>query len=198
MTSAETVIAGVTVLAILIGPFLGVFAQKLLEEVRSKKSSREDIFQVLMATRQARISAEHVHALNRIDLAFEDVQDVKQAWHDYRDHLNYPVPWHALSEADQARWDAAANELFSNLLYAISKSLRHKFDRKYLSSTAYRPQAYTWEEQYQQWLRRSVAELLTGRSALPIRVVEGSPEATEGKTDETQGPPPGGAPDAEG
>jgi len=193
MTDAEVLIAALTVLAILVGPFLGVFAQKLLDDLRSKKNRRKDIFQVLMATRQARVSPEHVHALNRIDIEFRGVGDVEKAWHEYRDHLNYPGPLQNLNQADQAAWHAKGNELFTNLLFAMSTSLGLGFERQHLSSSAYRPQAYFWEDEFQQGLRWAVVQLLTGKLALPIRVVGGAPQA-----DQPAGPPPTGAAGPEG
>jgi hypothetical protein len=76
-----------TVLAIVLGPILAVQAQKWREDLRSKSERRREIFEVLMATRLARLSPEHVHALNRIDIEFRKIKPVEEAWRDYLAHL---------------------------------------------------------------------------------------------------------------
>jgi hypothetical protein len=53
----------------------------------------------------------------------------------------------------------------------MSNLLGLGFNRPYLRTTAYRPQAYFWEEDFQRWLRFALAQLLTNQYALPIRVV---------------------------
>lgn len=64
-----------------------------------------------MATRAARVSQEHVQALNMIDFEFygggDKERKVRDSWVEYRDHMNlqhtpetYPV------------WEAKWNELF--------------------------------------------------------------------------------------
>ena len=54
----------------LLGPILAVQAQKWVERARTSGDRRDWIFTTLMATRQTRLSTEHVRALNLIDLAY--------------------------------------------------------------------------------------------------------------------------------
>ena len=57
-------------LATLLGPILAVQAQKWIEGVREQRTRKLRVFTQLMATRAARLSAEHVQAINMIDLVF--------------------------------------------------------------------------------------------------------------------------------
>ncbi|MDO3406572.1 hypothetical protein QWI28_19100 [Citrobacter freundii] len=69
MSTALTIMA---IAATVISPLLAIQTQKFIERYSQKKSLKIDIFKHLMATRSqsARLSSEHVRALNMIDLAF--------------------------------------------------------------------------------------------------------------------------------
>ena len=58
------------VFATIVGPVLAVQAQKWLERSRAIRDRRMRIFRVLMSTRAARLSANHVEALNAISIEF--------------------------------------------------------------------------------------------------------------------------------
>jgi hypothetical protein len=56
--------------ATILGPSLAVQAQKAVERATEQRRQKLSVFHVLMATRAARVSPEHVQALNRIELQF--------------------------------------------------------------------------------------------------------------------------------
>jgi hypothetical protein len=58
------------ILATIAGPILAVQAHKWVERLREGRNRKLRLFERLMATRAARLSAEHVQALNMIDLVF--------------------------------------------------------------------------------------------------------------------------------
>ena len=66
MTTGEWI----TISAIIIGPILAVQVQKLIERYKEKNDRKLNIFKTLMATRGARVSFEHVRALNMIDTEY--------------------------------------------------------------------------------------------------------------------------------
>ena len=94
------------VLATIAGPILAVQAQKAVEALRERRGRKERVFAQLMATRAARLSAEHVQALNTIDLVFfgssvlgirrrsRGEQAVLDAWKEYhcRRRPNFDPP----------------------------------------------------------------------------------------------------------
>ena len=57
-------------IAVLLAPVFAVQVQKYLEILREKRNRRMWIFHSLMATRAAKVSAQHVQALNMIDIEF--------------------------------------------------------------------------------------------------------------------------------
>lgn len=117
--------------AVIIGPILAVQTQKLLEQFRERKNQRLSIFRILMSTRAQRLHREHVQALNMIDIEFygrkiplfkikyqtKREQAVTHAWKSYNSHLNklqdYP---------DINIWFSKSDDLFTDLLYALSTS----------------------------------------------------------------------------
>ena len=170
------------VVAALLGPILAVQAQKAVEGIRERRGRKATVFTRLMATRAARISADHVQALNMIDLVFygrrvlgvqrrtKSEQTVIDAWREYHDHLN-------TKDSDERLWQAKGDELFVNLLYAISVDVGFRFDRVQLKRGSYSPIAHGNLEFELGAIRKLLLRVLSGDSALKVNVA--SP--TDGK-----------------
>ena len=166
------------VIATLLGPIFAVQAQKAIELIRESRRRKTFLFEQLMATRAARVSPEHVRALNMIDLVFfgkkifwytrrtVEEQRVLDGWNEYRDHLNNKGP-----EEQIQTWGAKGDELFTNLLFAISEDLKYKFDRVQLKRGAYSPIAHSEIETELTELRKAAVSLVTGKHALKMNVV---------------------------
>ncbi|MGT2458795.1 DUF6680 family protein [Cupriavidus basilensis] len=166
----------------LLGPVLAVQAQKWVERARDASNRRNLIFTTLMATRQARLSIEHVRALNSIDLAFYGqrflgfvmrgarAQAVLDAWHDYHAHLNLPPERRPQNDAEQRDWTGRGDELFTNLLDRLATATNFKFDRDQLKAGSYSPEAHGTVELEQQAMRRLTLDILLGNKSLPMEV----------------------------
>lgn len=163
--------------AALLGPILAVQAQKAVEGIRERRNRKIWVFHRLMATRAARVSAEHVQALNMIDLVFygrrvlgvqrrtKSEQAVIDAWREYLDHLGTKVEGDALQ-----LWHAKGDELFVNLLYAIALDVGFRFDRVQLKKGAYSPVAHGDLEFEQSAIRKLALRVLAGDTALKMNV----------------------------
>lgn len=165
------------VLATLLGPVLAVQAQKAVERARERRSRKSWVFHQLMATRAARVSSEHVQALNMIDLAFygqhifgihrrsKSEQSVSDAWREYHDHLNTKV------DDDVLRiWHINGDELFINMLFAMADDVGYKFDRVQLKKGSYSPIAHGELEDQQRALRKLAIDVLAGDTSLKMEV----------------------------
>jgi hypothetical protein len=164
-----------TVAATLLGPIFAVQAQKWVERAKERKNRKSWVFHQLMATRCARLSAEHVQALNMIDLAFYGRRDagkhhptkteiaVTDAWHIYLDHLS-------TKGADDNVWTAQGDELFTNLLAAMAEDVGFSFDRVQLKKGAYSPIAHGEQEAHVQAQRQLMGEVLAGSRAIKMAV----------------------------
>lgn len=161
-------------LAVLLGPLVGVQTQKWIERRQERRGRKLLIFKTLMATRAARLSAEHVQALNMIDVEFHDKRgkdkNVVQAWNVYRDHLGS-----LSSNADNsliAAWADRNGELLTDLLDAMSKTLGYDLDKVHqIKRGTYLPVAHGQLEDEFQALRRGLIELLEGKRRLPMDVM---------------------------
>jgi hypothetical protein len=160
-----------------LGPILAVQAQKWVEVFRERRSRKLGVFQTLMATRAARVSGDHVKALNMIDLVFygsrpfgmanrsKSEQRVLDAWHEYHNHLNIKA-----NDAAIPVWVANGEELFTNLLFAIAEDLSYSFDRVQLKTGSYSPVVHGDIEADQTTIRKLLVKLLAGERALKMDV----------------------------
>lgn len=165
------------ILSTVLGPILAVQAQKSIERIRERRNRKSWVFNTLMASRAARLAADHVQALNLIDLAFYGIriigiakrssreQAVLDSWHEYLDHLGAKV-----DDAALAVWNTQREELFTNLLFAMAMDLGYKFDRVQLKKGAYSPIAHGELEQDQTDLRKLGLKLLSGQTSIKMDV----------------------------
>lgn len=170
----------IVVLATLLGPILAVQAQKAVESFSARKGRKASVFAQLMATRAARLSPEHVQALNMIDIVFygdkllgirrrtKEEQAVLDAWKEYHDNLGEGAD---LPEVQQQAHYSKRDELFLNLVHAMSQDVGFSFDRVQLKRGAYSPLAHEELEADQQALRKATIGVLTGKAPLNMQVV---------------------------
>ena len=112
-----------TILAIVLGPFLAIITSQHLERGRSEKRRKVEIFHTLMRTRSMNISPDHVGALNLVEIEFLGEKNVQMAWKSYMRNLSEPLP--PLEEKDQ--YDQASQNrarLLTELLDEMAKSLK--------------------------------------------------------------------------
>jgi len=167
------------VFATLIGPVLAVQAQKWIELLRDKRRRKAFLFEQLMATRASRVSAEHVRALNMIDMVFygsrifgilrrsATEKSVLENWDIYLEHLGNQD----LQKRSIDAWVATGSELFTKLLESIASDLKYTFDRKQLTRGAYSPQAHEEIEFELTALRKSALSVFKGDASLKLDVV---------------------------
>jgi hypothetical protein len=180
----------IVVLATLLGPILAVQAQKWVEGAREQKDRKVRVFRQLMATRAARLSPDHVQALNMIDLIFygsfifgihhrsRKERAILDAWKEYHDNLGEGSN---LNEAQQQAHFAKREELFLNLLYAMAQDVGYTFDRVQLKRGAYTPVAHEEIEADQRILRKALIGTMSGDLPISMKVVQmpANPELAE-------------------
>lgn len=179
MNLALTIIA---ITATLISPLLAVQSQKFIERYSKVKQLKIEIFKQLMSTRSpnARLSSNHVNALNMIDLAFygkikkgkanrsktEDL--VISAWKLYFTHLNTPYPE---NDTLGAIWNQTSNNLFIDLLSEMAKDIGYNFERVQLQTPNYLPIAHGTLENDQLKIRKGMASIFSGENALKMEII---------------------------
>jgi hypothetical protein len=161
------------VFATLCGPILAVQAQKWIEGLREYRQRKMWVFTTLMATRGARLHADHVRALNMIEMAFfgrrafamrfqrKTERAVCNAWQAYLSDLSL----------DSAQLNVPRrNGLFVDLLVSIATDVGFDFDRNHITQSVYSPMAHGEAESEQTMLRKAMLEVVSGRLALKMNI----------------------------
>lgn len=167
-----------TILAIVVAPFLAVWAQSQLDAKRTDRAKRHRIFKVLMATRGEELARDRVQALNMINLEFCQKGDteVRAAWKAYLDTLNNaPTPtddpgWIAL----HTTWVDDCINKSTELLEAMANRLGYSFDKVDILRGCYAPQGHFNERINNADMRTLMLQLLRGESALRVSPTEPS------------------------
>lgn len=69
-----------TVIALIGGPIMAVLMTRYLDDVRTYKSRRMDVFRTLMRTRRTPLYPDHIGALNLVEIEYADEPAVLTAW----------------------------------------------------------------------------------------------------------------------
>ncbi|MFP7408381.1 DUF6680 family protein [Aeromonas veronii] len=166
--------------AVILGPILAVQAQKYIERIQDKRNRRMNLFKTLMSTRAERLNRDHVQALNMIDIEFygrllpliktryqtKTEQAVTHAWKIYNNHLNHKDDYESLDQ-----WIKKGDELFTNMLYAITQSLNYDYDKVQLQRDCYRPIAHGNIENTQLAILDGLDQLVNKGRPLPMYIV---------------------------
>lgn len=176
------------IFATFFGPIAAVQAQKWIEAITRKRSEKIAVFASLMYTRGTRLSMEHVQALNRIELAFYKDKNVMSAWSAYLDILSVPE-----TSENSVYLQGRRDDLFVDLLYAISQRLGYPFTKTEIKNSTYRPKAHVDLENSQQNVLAGLAGLVNGTRVLRVANVEdvagGSNLVRQEPQEPTQPPP---------
>jgi Family of unknown function (DUF6680) len=151
----------IMVAAMLLGPILAVQIQKFLEASRELRRTRMNLFHTLMQTRGNRLDPAHVQALNSIDLLFHKDKKVVDAWRIYHDHLTSLD--RSSSDAQLDQWVKRDEDYLVELLAALSRVLGYDFDTVRLKRAIYAPRAHAEHQSDSEMIRRSLADILSGK-----------------------------------
>lgn len=183
-----------TLLAIIAGPITAVFATRYMDDRKERHERRMNVFRVLMRTRRVPTSAEHVGALNLIEIEFAKDVDVLTAWRDLFSHFarqharrSDEIAPQNVTGSDRNSPDARFSQrladerqrLLAKLLHAMAKALDFKIEQLEIFEGGYTPQG--WEDEYveQRLVRSFLLDLYSGRSTLPVVVFNGDKSKNE-------------------
>jgi hypothetical protein len=175
MTIAEkitVVILLVTIFAIVAGPIWAVRIAGSIEKKREFSRRKYNILAALMRTRKTYMHADHVWALNLVQLEFSENDKVISAHKAYIANLAeaVPDPGNDLDNLVSRRRDQ-----FFDLLYEITKVVGITADKSDLARLAYVPYGWETEAEELRSFRQSMLEVLQGRRPLPITTFNPTP-----------------------
>ena len=174
MTGAEIVMA----VAVVTGPIAAVLiAWGLekhrvliawdLEKRRVQRERRMDIFRTLMRTRResARLSPDHVAALNLIEIEFRNDSDVRDAW---KEHFKVLCQIGQNPNVDPM---LSMEKSLAKLLQVMSRILGYEIEGLEILEGGYTPKSDAdWH-----LIRQYVIALSRGEGVLPVKVPESIP-----------------------
>ena len=172
MTAVEIGMMLAMMLAVVTGPLSAVLIAWALEKRRVQRERRMDIFRTLMRTRtgSARLSADHVAALNLVEVEFRNDSGVRDAWKQYFEILRQ------LGQKQHVE-PLSMEKSLAKLLQVMSKTLGYKIEGlEIFFEGGYTPQY--WETIETEWrsIREYVIALAQGNAAVPVKEKESIPE----------------------
>ena len=153
------------VTATLLSPLIALQISEFITRRRQVRDEQFRVFKTLMSTRASNLDPRHVECLNLIDVVFHSLSkretEIRRHWKQYLHHLsdrNYP----------KDSWGAKRVELLVELLHSMAKFLGYDFDKTHITTQCYYPDGYGNLEDEQGTIRRSLAEILSGKRSLPM------------------------------
>ena len=137
---------------------------------------RLNVFRTLMATRRVGISAEHVNALNLIEVDFYGCAAVEAEWKIYKDHLNNN------SRPEDDAWRRAKEKLLSKLLFEIAKVLKFNIPAIEIFEGGYAPGGWAHRDLRYTGALEFLHELRENKNTLPLWVRGVTPPSGEPPT----------------
>ena len=152
------------VLATAAGP-IGAVCISLWREARSAARGRQlHVFRTLMATRRLGISAEHVNALNLVEVDFYGCRKVQEEWKAYKDHL-------FAGGAEDEAWQEKKERLLATLLYQMAKKLHFNIPALEIFKGGYAPKGWLHLDLRRLAALEYVYDLAQGTRVVPIHIV---------------------------
>ena len=159
----------ITVAAIIVGPVLALFAQRVLDRFREAEKQRMKLYYTLMSTRNNLYSPAHLEALNSIDFVFKKDQKIRNAWKAVIDQA-----WIKVDESDEPAvfaWNERLVDLRVELYRIMGVKMRYTFTPDYIKRGIYSPKLVGQVEEDWHSVRRGLVQVLA-KGDIPVRVVE--------------------------
>ncbi len=159
-----------TLVAIVLGPLIGIWVTRWIDSAKERKDRRWELFVTLRRTRGLELSPDHVAAINMIPVLFADDKEVMVEWGRLMDALNNPA-WESGDEAVSRGIIKSAADARHNLTRVIGEAVGAQLPQKEEHRLGYSPVAWSQELVEQAEVRKSFLDVLNGRS--PIRMIAG-------------------------
>lgn len=180
--------AWVTICAIVLGPFLGIWVHGKLEDRKATYRRKLEIFKTLMATRATPLAPAHVEALNQIDIEFtgRNEKDIRDDWAELLDHYsNGPNPPRLPPNPNPETqnnydreflnynskfgiWDDKTKVKRSKLLHKMANIFKYDFDKVRIDKAIYYPRLHGDIENERLLILKSANKVLLGLSPLYV------------------------------
>ncbi|MGO9392138.1 DUF6680 family protein [Rhodoblastus sp.] len=152
-------------IATFLGPVMAIVITRWRDKVREVRSRKLAIFRTLLATRRQIINAEHVNAINLIEVDYYGVKNVEDSWRIYNAHLSIPTK----TTPDERRvWDEKRNELLAKLIFAMSQKLGFKMSEIDIKNGGYSPDGWRYRDDRLGEIQEFALKIARGNVRFPI------------------------------
>jgi hypothetical protein len=176
-----------TIIALVAGPIMAVLITRHLDDSRTYRARRMDVFRTLMRTRRAILTPDHIGALNLVEIEFAKDLSVMAAWKLLFTNFGNPQ-----ARREDERLDGITNQaeivkrnelfgqrlsqerqsLLAKLLHQMARTLGFKVEQLEIFEGGYTPQFWVNVESEQETIRKFAVDLATANRALPIAVID--------------------------
>ena len=182
-----TIFEQMSIIGLFVGPIVGALITLWLQNRGLERERRLNIFRALMRNRRTWVDADHVAALNLIEVEFHKSPKIVEAYRAFFQSLNVPYPkmpaeelYQGIDEQESIKRINAYNDrtyiikknLHTKLVALIAKNLGYKIEQIDILEGGYLPQAFTDLETEQNAIRRFFVELYLGRRSIPVTITE--------------------------
>ena len=154
------------VLAAVVGPIAAVVITRRMDDRRMKKDRQRWLCATMMGLRGNHLEADHVRALNLIQLEFAGKSAVLQAWREFLAHVE-TMP---ASEAEALPWNVKYKALLDQLLVEIASVVQVPGRPIDFSRGGYYPRGWGAQQEARDEVSRFVLGLTRGEKSIPIYV----------------------------
>ena len=181
-----------TVIALVVGPIMAVLITRYLDDERTYKARRMDVFRTLMRTRRTVLHPDHIGALNLVEIEYADEPPVLAAWKKLFEHfgtahgrrederldsLTDLVEINKRNEIFGTRLGQERQSLLAKLLHKMAKVLGFKVEQLEIFEGGYTPQFWANVETEQEIIRKFFVSLAHGTAVVPMGVIDYRTEA---------------------
>jgi hypothetical protein len=165
----------ITVAAIVLGPILALFAQRVLDWIREKKKQRVQVYLTAMAFRSLWLHIDSIRALNSIDTVFDKRRDkpVRDAWAAVIAQAYVPRPLDP-DQAGQQAWDQRLLDLRMDLYQRLGTAVGYDHTLDYVKNHGYTPKHYGDVENELAAIRKGLGKVITNDG---LKIVVNEPPA---------------------
>lgn len=153
-----------TAWAVYYGPIRAVKVARQEETKAMLLRQKSEIFASLMKTRRFQLDAEHVSALNLIQVYYGDTTTVILAYKAYIRLLSR----REIPGVENASLWKERDDAFIDLVFEIAKSLGYSQDKKEISELAYSPEGWANDNDTIRKLHSLLIEIFEQKRAIPI------------------------------
>ena len=159
-----------TLIALFVGPVLGVWLAEHLSKHKTKNERKHWLFRALLSNRSVAIALARVEAINLIPYEFRGVTTIINAWRTYVNSTNVTPA----NDEEHRRFTRTMNDNYDSLLFAIANHLKIGIEQRDILQGSYQPGGLSNLMSLEFEWRAALAKLGNGEVTITTKSLEGA------------------------